>query len=84
MLSCLQISEEKQFLVSLNPLLPYTHTFYATLDLYPLPEDSQFSQRPFTEILFNYFLRFYACYPLYSFWIPFCSGRTTAVDQPLN
>lgn len=51
--------------------MPYI--FYATLDLYPFPEYSQFSQSSFAEIVFNYFLRFYAHNPLYSFWIPFCT-----------
>lgn len=41
--------------------MPYI--FYATLDLYPFPEYSQFSQSSFAEIVFNYFLRFYAHNP---------------------
>lgn len=76
MLSFLQISEDgKQKNNSAFLWTPYclTYILYATLDLYPLPEYSQFPQSSFTEKVFNYFLWFYAHNLLYSFWTPLCT-----------
>lgn len=58
-LPCLWISEEgkqkNSFCFLWTPCY-FIYIFHATLDLYSLPEDSQFPQSPFTEILLKYFL----------------------------
>lgn len=76
MLSCLQISEEKQFLVSLNPLLPYTHTFYTTLDLYPPQKTPSF---PNVHLL-KFFLITFCDFMLATLSI--LSGFLSAVEGP--